>query len=109
MSEAKIARVKRLVIIADNRHIVDEKMPQLDVTIYESVLRQESKRLLEEKTGNQWFHTKEDRQPNAMGVVQNYQFVDLDGSPAMIIFDYFLIPENNFDGAIASRIDAAVL
>ena len=109
MSEAKIACVRRMVIIVDSKHVVDRAMPQLEVAVYESGLRQESKELLEERTSKQWVRTKEDRQENAMGVVQNYQFSDLNSRLAMVIFDYLPIPENEFDGAIASRINAARL
>ena len=50
MSNAKIARVRKLVIIVDGKHIVEKEMFQSEVAFHESDLRQISKELLEERT-----------------------------------------------------------
>ena len=109
MSNAKIARVRKLVIIVDGKHIVEKEMFQSKVAFHESDLRQISKELLEERTSKQWDHTVDKRDESVRGVIQRWQFADVKGRHAMVVFDYISIPENEFDGTIISRRDAVLL
>ncbi len=109
MSEAQIACVRKICIFVDSEKIVEKEMLQSEVAFHESDLRQISKELLEERTSKQWHHTVDNRDENARGVIQRWQFADVNRRHAMVVFDYFSIPENDFDGTIASRSDAALL
>ena len=61
------------------------------------------------RPSKQWDHTVDKRDENARGVIQRWQFADVNGRHAMVVFDYLSIPENEFDGTIISRRDAVLL
>ena len=111
-SNQKIAFIRKVTIFVDNRKIVDKDIHASDIFINESDLARASKKLLEDKTGNNWISQQPLKPMYGDGVHQRYMFRNLDGRHGMVALGYVPIPIDEFEpqsGEIVDRIDVNLL
>ena len=107
-----IAFIRKVDIFIDNRNIVDKDIHASAIFISESNLARASKKLLEDKTGNNWISQQPVKPMYGDGVHQRYMFRDLDGRHGMVVLGYIPIPMDEFEsqrGEIVDRIDVNLL